>query len=176
MRVFGRHLTDGDGVSDSVSWVSGSTSNSYDPKPDPRDMIGWDEVEDMVEVATNLRDAALVSVAWDAGCCSGEFRDICLDDIQDHDNGVKVTVEGKQGCRSFLWIPSVPYLNQWISSHPGGDSEDPLWCRLNEPVGLSHKSFHDILNRLAGRVGVDKPMTLTNFRKSRRLVIWHLWV
>lgn len=168
VRQFARHLTDGDEVPGHADWISGSTSRNHNPKPNPGDMISHDECERMREAATNLRDAAMVSVAWDAGARSGEFRDVKLGDISEHENGLQITVDGKTGQRSITLIPSVPHLRQWLNDHPGrGDPDAPLWCKLKEPSSMSYRNFNDILKRLARRADVSKPVTLTNFRKSR---------
>lgn len=169
LRVLGKHVTDGDAVPESLEWIPTGTSNSYDPTPDPRDMLKWDEhVVPMADAATNARDAAMVTLQFDAGLRGGEFKSLRLGDIQDHDHGLKVTVEGKQGRRSVLLIPSVPYVNRWLDAHPADrtNTDAPLWSKLDRVEGVSDRLLYDAIDRLADRAGVDRPTTLTNFRKS----------
>lgn len=169
LRVFGKHVTDGDSVPSSIEWVSATTSRSYDPQPDPSNMLSWEkEVQDMIEAARFSRNSAMVAVAWDAGLRSGEFRSLKIGDVGDHEYGLSITVDGKRGQRSLVLIPSVPYLRRWLNNHPESDNPDsPLWSKLDKPESFSYNMFRKIFERLADRAGIKKPVTLTNFRKSR---------
>lgn len=170
-RVFGK-LVAGDEEReqppDSIAWVDSTTENSYDPKPDPSNMLRWHEdVIPMVDTTTNSRDAAIIAVAWDAGFRSGEFRDIRVGDLTDTDLGTRVSVDGRRGERSVLLIPSKLYLERWLEDHPApNDPDAPLWSKLHEADELTFNSFKKILENAAEEAGVTRPVTLTNFRKS----------
>lgn len=168
LRVFSRHVTDEDGMPDTISWVPSGTSNSHNPQPDPADMLHWNEhIQPMIEATHNNRDAAIIAVAWDAGCRSGEFRNLTIGNVSDHKHGLQITVDGKTGQRTVTLIPSVPHLTRWLQDHPDrNDPEVPLWSKLHQPDGLSYRMFKKILETTADRAGVDRPVTLTNFRKS----------
>lgn len=169
-RVFGRFATDkeGDDPPATIDWVQSGTSSSYDPSPDPRDMLHWDEhVIPMIESCYNVRDKAMIAVAFDAGPRSGEFKGLTIGDVQDHDHGLQITVEGKQGRRTVTLIPSVPYLNQWRSNHPRTNDRDaPLWCNLTDGTSISDKATLKVFHEAAYRADVNRPSTITNFRKS----------
>jgi integrase len=169
LRIFGKRVSEDDGVPDCLSWVPSTTSSNYDPKPDSRDMISRAELDDLIDAAQNPRDAALVAAAWDSGCRSGEFRALTVGDVSDHDHGLQLHVDGKTGERSVTLIPSVPHLRLWLNHHPAPDNPDaPLWSRLDAAEELSFRGTQDILERLRRRVdGFSKPVNLTNFRKSR---------
>lgn len=108
-----------------------------------------------------------VAVAFDTGLRSGEFQALTVGDVTDHRHGLQVTVEGKQGRRSVTLIPSVPYLQRWLGDHPRGDDPDaPLWCTLDTGEALSYQMKTRMLSDPAERAGVEKPVTITNFRKS----------
>jgi len=150
-----------------VAWIPTTYSNSYDPTPDPREILVWeDDVAPMLDAAQNLRDRALIGVAFDGGFRGGELKALERRDCQDHDHGLQVTVEGKQGRRSVLLVPAVEYLTDWLAEHPGGEGSDPLWSKLGRPERVSDRMFYKILESAADRAGVDKPVTPTNFRKS----------
>jgi integrase len=166
-RIFGELVTEGDDKPSSISWVPSGHNETYDPTPDPNNMVSWEEAESMIGECLNARDKALIALAWDAGCRSGELRNIDVGDIQDHDHGLQVTLEGKTGRRSIILIPSVPYVNRWLSDHPSGDDDAPLWTKLSKSEPLSYNMFRKTLRRAADEAGVDKPVTPTNFRKSR---------
>jgi len=54
----------------------------------------------------------------EAGRRGFEFSDLTIGDVTDHDHGLQVTVDGKQGRRTVLLIPSVPYVRDWLDEHP----------------------------------------------------------
>ncbi|MDG5778932.1 tyrosine-type recombinase/integrase [Haloarculaceae archaeon H-GB1-1] len=170
LRVFGGRTTDGDveDKPDSIEWVPSGTSNSHDPRPNPANMLTWEnDVKPMIDDTRNARDAALIAVAFDSGARSGELEDLRVGDVADHDHGLQIFVDGKKGQRSVTLIPAVPFLNRWISDHPDSDDPDaPLWSKLSKPDEISYRQFNNAFKDAAKRAGVDKPVTPTNFRKS----------
>lgn len=177
LRVFGKRVaetrddveTDSDGLPVTVAWVSTSTSSDYDPTPDPRDMLHWDEhVVPMIEATYNDRDAAMLALQFDAGLRGGEFKAARVGDIQDHKHGLQITVEGKRGRRTVTLITSVPYVNDWLGSHPADrrNGDAPLWSKLHEVAPISDRMIGKAFSEAADRAGVSRPVTLTNFRKS----------
>jgi hypothetical protein len=153
---------------DSTVWIPTGTSSDHDPRPDPGDMLEWEEnVKPMIDSCRNPRDKALIAVAFDSGARSGELQDPEVGDVSDHEHGLQIHLDGRMGQRSVTLIPSVPYLNRWLSEHPGSDDESaPLWSKLNTPEEISYRLFNNIFKDAADRVGVTKPVTPTNFRKS----------
>lgn len=169
LRMFGEHVTEGEGKPPSIDWIPSSTSNSHNPVPNPANMLDWeDDVLPMIEDGThNARDAALIAVAFDAGARSGELKALTIGDVSDHRHGLQIMVDGKTGQRSVTLVPSVPYLNRWLTDHPAPDRHDaPLWSKLSTPAAISKRKFLDCFKDAAARVGVTKPVTPTNFRKS----------
>lgn len=170
LRIFGKRsdVADEDDVPDALDWISGQTSRSYDPQPDPGNMLYWeDHVLPMIEATHNNRDAAMIAVAWDAGCRSGEFRKLTIGDVTDHKHGLQISVDGKTGQRSVMLIPSVPHLQRWLGDHPAPDDPNaPLWSKLHSSEDLSYRMYKKILETAADTADVTRPVTLTNFRKS----------
>ena len=174
LKVFGRRVTD-DGVRNdpdeppaSLDWIPSGTSNNYDPAPEPGKMLDWnDDVVPMIEETNHKRDAAAIALQFDAGLRGFEFSDLTVGNVTDHDHGLQVTVDGKQGRRTVLLIPSVPYVRDWLDEHPSPDDrEAPLWSKLNAPEEISYRMLTKMFKKPAERAEVDKPVTLTNFRKS----------
>lgn len=168
LRVFGRRTTDGDDPPESLEWVPTGTSSNYDPTPDPAQMLRWnDDIQEMLAAAQNDRDKAAIAVQFDAGLRGGEFESLTIGDVSDNAYGLQIRVDGKQGERTVTLIPSVPYLQAWLERHPARDDpEAPLWSRLTEPEALSYRMTTKMLREPAARAEIDKPVTLTNFRKS----------
>lgn len=175
LKVFGRRVTD-EGVQNdpdeppiSLAWVPSTTSKNYDPAPNPAEMLGWEEdVVPMIEETNNLRDAAAIALQFDAGLRGFEFEDMTVGNITDHQYGLQVTVDGKQGRRTVTLIPSVPYITEWLDNHPAGreGKSAPLWSKLETPEPISYRMKSKMFKEPAKRAGIDKPITLTNFRKS----------
>lgn len=169
LRVFAKHVAGEDGdPPESIAWVPTSTSSSYNPKPDPADMLDWEaDVRPMIDACHNPRDRAMIALAFDAGPRSGEFQTLTVGDISDHDRGLQVRVDGKQGQRSVTLIPSVPWVNRWLAEHSdSGDPKAPLWCKLHGGGDLSYNMMAKVFREAGERAGIDKPLTITNFRKS----------
>lgn len=181
LRVFGKVLTNDDPTDKdatppaSIDWVPATTSETYDPAPNPANMISWDEVKSMCNHSqTNSRDAALIALAWDAGLRSGELQELTVGDVNDHDLGRSIRVtDGKTGTRDVTVTKAVPYLRQWLNQHPATDEngkpEDPdapLWSKLKNPDSISYRLFRDAFINAANRAGLQKPNDPTNFRKS----------
>ena len=174
LKVFGRRVTD-DGVQndpdeppESLAWIPSGTSNNYDPAPEPGEMLNWnDDIQPMIQEANHTRDKAAIALQFDAGLRGFEFADLTVGNITDHDHGLQVTVDGKQGRRTVLLIPSVPYVRDWLDDHPTPDDRDaPLWSKLKSPEEISYRMLTKMFKKPAERAEVDKPVTLTNFRKS----------
>lgn len=168
LRMFGELATDDEGKPDSIEWIPSTYPKNYDPAPDPSNMLRWeDDILPMVDACHNLRDKALITLAWDAGPRSGELHSLTVGDVSDHEYGLQITVNGKQGRRSPLLIPSVPHVQRWMSIHPGRDDHDaPMWSKLSTASSITPNRMRAILTDAADRADVSRPVTPTNFRKS----------
>lgn len=168
LRMFGEHVTDGDGKPDSIDWISSTYSRTYDPAPNPSNMLHWeDHVLPMIDETRNSRDAAIIATAWNLGARPFEFQDITIGDVTDSNHGLQVTVQGKRGQRSPTLVLAVPHLQRWLDDHPAPDDSDaPLWSKLTSPEAISDRMFRKILESAAERADVTRPVTLSNFRKS----------
>ncbi|OAQ51402.1 hypothetical protein HTG_17065 [Natrinema mahii] len=169
LRMFGKRVTDGDEIPDSISWVSATTSKNYNPMPDPAKMLWWDDhIKPMLEECRHHRDKALIATAWDSGARSGEILSLTVGDIADHKYGLQISVDGKKGERSIMLIAAAPYLRQWLNVHPApNDPQAPLWCQLNQPKEVSYQMKLKILKKHARKAGVTHTdVTFTQMRKS----------
>jgi integrase len=168
LRVFGELVTDADEKPDSISWIPSGVSSSHNPVPNPGEMLTWDEdILPMIGHCRNSRDKAAIAVAFDSGARPGELFELTLGDVNDHRHGLEIFVDGKRGQRSVTLIPSVPYLQRWLSDHPGkNDSKCALWTRLNEAEPIEYEQFAKCFTLPGKRAGIQKPTNPENFRKS----------
>lgn len=166
LRSFGRYRLKRDQPPESLSWIPTTTSNNFNPMPSERDLLLWEEdVLPMIEAARNPRDKALFALQFEAGCRSGELYDLRVRDIFDSEHSVGIHVDGKRGERTIHLIMSVPYLQRWLTEHPG--SEDSyFWSKLSSPERPSYTTWNNYFKDAAERAGVTKDVTPTNFRKS----------
>jgi len=171
LRVFGRRVTETgvDGPESppaSLDWIKSTLPRDYDPSPDPAEMLVWEpDIETLLDATKNSRDAAAIALQFDAGLRGGELYELRRGDLTDATHGLTVRVDGKTGQRSVDLIPSTPFVNRWLTDHPGGH-DDPLWCKLESPAELSYQMFLNMFKRPARRAGIEKPVTPTNLRKS----------
>ena len=97
-------------------------------------MLEWEaDVKPMIEATQNARDAALIAVAFDAGVRSGELQHLTVGNVNDHEHGLQIRVDGKQGQRPVPLIPSVPYLEQWLHGRGGIETPRVPSARVRSP-------------------------------------------
>ncbi|WP_049986559.1 site-specific integrase [Halobellus rufus] len=168
LRMLGKRVTEGDDIPEPLQLLSAGTPRSYDPTPDPAKMLWWeDHIEPMIKNAHHLRDKAAIAVAWDSGARSEEFCGLRVGDVSDHEHGMKISVDGKTGERSFLLTTATSYLLQWLNVHPASnDPTAPLWCKLNAPEDTSYRMKLKMLKKPARRAGIEH--TDITFRRMRK--------
>lgn len=188
LRVFYKWLVNGDPKSNEypsiISWVntSGGRNNSKIDLPNPRELLNEDDIIRMVKATNHKRDAAFISLAWEAGARAGEIIDLKVTDISWNDTeGYEIILDGKTGKRRINLYLSEPYMSQWINEHPlklnGSDRwpDVPLWTKVqaqshngNEEYGrVTYDSIRKMLIRTKEKAGINKKVTLTRFRHSR---------
>lgn len=169
-RMFSELATEGEGKPETVAWVPGGYPKNYDPAPQPEKMYKWDaHIVPMLDACHNSRDRALIALAWDLGARPSELFDLVRGRISDHKYGKQVTLyRGKQGTRSPVIIPSVPYVQEWLNDHPSDDSNAALWTQLQRPDSITNNRIRDIMKEKATAANMTPPSTPTpsQMRKS----------
>lgn len=168
IRVFGKRVTEGDEVPDSLEIVSAKTPRNYDPSPTSTDLLRWEEdVDPMIEAAANPRDKCAIALQMDAGLRGeSELYALTRGDITQTPEALQVVVDGKTGEREIALVPSTPYVSRWLAEHPSEDPDAPLWCGLSSGDQLSYPMFLRMFKDPARRAGVEKRVTPTILRKS----------
>jgi integrase len=168
LRVFGKRVTDGDEVPDSLDIVSAKTPRDYDPSPKSSDLLRWEEdVKPMVDAAQNPRDKAAIALQMDAGLRGeSELYGLTRGALASSPEALRVVVDGKTGEREVALVPSTPHVSRWLDEHPSDDPDAPLWCRLGTADRPSYPMFLKMFKEPARRAGVSKRVTPTILRKS----------
>lgn len=134
-------------------------------------MLRWEpHIQPMIDACENVRDEAIIALAWDLGPRGGELCSLTVGDISEGDYGLRVRLEGKQGSRSPTIVRAVPYVRDWLERHPGGDPDDPLWSKLSSPDGISDtyvcKAMYQAAERTDAYIPSKPTPSPTRMRKS----------
>lgn len=170
LKMFYKWLNGGE-YPDKVKWISTTVKRSNDTLP--QDVLTEEDVEKLIQAATNTRDKALVSLLWETGARIGELIDLGVGAFEDHKHGKKVVIQGKTGSRRIPLISSVPHIQAWLNNHPRADEDDaPLWVNLpsanrNPGKKMEYRTITKRLNLTAERAEIDKPVNPHHFRHSR---------
>lgn len=152
-----------------VKWLKTSSKSKNDKLPE--DLLTEDDVKRMIDAADNPRDKALIALLWETGARIGEIYDLKVGDFQDHTYGLQIVIRGKTGARRLPLIESVPYIRAWLNAHPEKNNKDaPVWVNIGtkgKGKKVGYRALLKMLNEVAKRAGVDKPVNPHHFRHSR---------
>lgn len=121
-----------------------------------------EEIQQIIKFAGNPRDKCMIAMSYDLGTRPKELLALNVGDVAFDEYGAVVTVgeHGKTGARTLRLILSLPYLRQWLESHPYRDNKDAaLFIGLGrnqfgnriEPQTLRH-----VFKEAAKLAGIDK--------------------
>lgn len=148
-----------------VAWFPISFSRSKRRKP--RDLLKIEDVEKIVNVATNTRNKLFVRLLYETGARIGELLSLTLDGIEFDGHGATVQIYGKTGERKLRIIDSVPLLSAWLREHPQKKNKNALlFCGFsaNNP---GYDYYRILLHRLGKKAGIKKPINPHHWRHSR---------
>ena len=129
----------------------------------------------LVAAESNPRVRALIATHFEAGTRPGEILSLRIKHVKFDKFGAIIAVDGKTGPRKIRLLKSIPYLREWIESHPFKNNPDaPLWIQVEgnhygEPV--NYAATKQILQRLCRKAGIQKRITLNLFRHSRATIL-----
>jgi integrase len=152
-----------------VKWIKASCHASSFKLSD--DLPSADDVQKLIDAATNARDKALISVLYDSGCRIGELLTLRAKNVGFDDYGAVLHVNGKTGPRRVRIIHSVLRLQTWLDVHPLRSSpEAPVFCSLsnkNRGAQLNYEPVSRMLKKLRQRAGVTRRVNPHIFRHAR---------
>ena len=142
--------------------------NNVDRLKKSEEMITEEEINRLVEACRNLRDKALVTLAYDSGCRIGELLTLRIKDLELDDRGMMVHVSGKTGERTVYVIgDSIAYLREWRKVHPHGSNGDSfLFVDLVTGEPMNYDAARIGISKAVKRAGIKKRVHLHLFRHS----------
>jgi integrase/recombinase XerD len=152
-----------------VAWIKARYSNRKIRLPE--ELLTNEDIDALVDAASNVRDKAFISILYDSGCRIGELLTLRIKHVRFDSSGAVVMVDGKTGQRRVRIIHSTPRLLNWIEHHPAKtDPEAFLFVSIgtkNHCKQLCYESISNMLRRTAQKAGVRKRVNPHLFRHSR---------
>jgi integrase/ribosomal protein L40E len=141
------------------------------------DLPTHEEIEKIIKYAPTTRDKAAIAATYDLGTRPHELFNLNVGDVVFDEYGAVVTVgekgetgAGKTGARTLRLIYSLPYLREWLESHPLRDKKDaPLFCRIDrKDFGgrLEPPVLRRVIQKSAKYAGVDRRVYSYLFRHA----------
>jgi len=134
-------------------------------------LLAPEEVNKLVEAATNLRDKALLLVLFETGRRIGEILTLKIKDVEFDQYGARLIIDGKTGPDLSRVVASAPKLALWLDNHPlRNDKEAPVWIgfgRKRSIQQLTYSAARAMLKDCAKRSGLGKRVFFHLFRHSR---------
>lgn len=151
-----------------VRWISIAIPNNH--KKLPEELLTEDEMGQIIQRCSCLRDKAFVAVLAESGCRIGEVATLKIKNVSFERYGARLHVQGKTGMRKILVINSAIYLQEWINNHPFSDNrESYIWVKDNGDL-LTDSRFSAILKKAGERAGIEKRIYPHLFRHSRATI------
>ena len=135
----------------------------------PEEILTEEDIKKkMIDAARTPRDRAVISVLYESGCRAGEFLSMRIKNVSFDRYGAVIVVHGKTGYRRIRLVSSVPYLAEWMNSHPFRENPEAwLWISLNNFRRLPYNSLRTVLRVIAEKAGVKKKVNPHAFRHAR---------
>ena len=141
-----------------------------------------DEIQKLINAATNVRDKALIAIIAETGMRITEALTMKLGNIKYEDPLVWISIiKSKTETRDMPVYASKPYLNAWVASHPFKDR--PAGERLNAPLWvvlrrgkrqyeqMSYGAAYYGLKKIIENSGVEKRLWFHLFRHGRATIL-----
>jgi site-specific recombinase XerD len=150
---------------DEVRWMSLELGVKH--RKLPEELLNEEEIKLIIQSCKNNRDKALIACLAESGCRISEIGLLRVKHISFESHGARISVNGKTGARKVLIINSVPYLQEWINSHPDNSNPDAfIWCTTKSRL-LTYHRMTAILKTAAKQAGIRKRVHPHLFRHSR---------
>jgi len=126
------------------------------------DILTIEDINGMIEATSSPMYKALIAFLFESGGRINEVLPVKLDDVKETDKGMIIRIHAtKTGdeYRSILCVFSAQYIRNLINY--GGLTKGNLLFPIHRPAA------HVMLNKIAGKAGIDKPMSPHKFRHAQ---------
>lgn len=177
-KVFVRWLNDGQ-MPAGFRNIKNVSKNKQKRNLNPKDMITWEDGQELAGTTTSLQMKAIPLTELDGGFRPSEFIDLNYGDMECKGKFIIAHVrKGKTGPRSVILFRSVPFLLRWLHHHPTKKDKDPLWVlenasmsRRKGPISkdilrYSYPAIAKRVKQMGLKCGLNKPLDFYNLRHS----------
>lgn len=159
---------DGDSYPPCVSWIK----SRHERKKYGREVLSPTEVKQLIDVADNQRDRALLFVGYESGCRASELVSLKIQDIDFDQYGAIVRIgreQGKTGERRIRLFESVPDLQLWLSMHPQRQTANaPLWPSGKfKDRAIHRRTLLGLVAKYTKKASISKAICPHSLRHSR---------
>lgn len=143
-------------------------TNKFYKRKTKAEMLEPEEIQKLIDTCSNTRDKAIVAVMYDGAFRLGEFVNMTIGDIiNDRDGKVGIVVDGKTGQGTGWLNMSVPYLKNYLKTHPDKDNKDaPLWITQFKKK-FSYTGLQQLIYIIAEKSPIKKHISCHTLRHSR---------
>ena len=136
----------------------------------PEDLLSEEEVNLMINVASSIRDKAIISIMFETGCRIGELINLRVKDVEMDNNSGHLTLKGKTGMRKIPIKRSLSYLALYLDSINKSDPNKPLWLDvgtwMNKEEPIDKAAVAKVLKGAGRKAGIKKRIYPHLFRHS----------
>lgn len=138
----------------------------------PEDIITPKEAWKSINSTKTIRDRALLSLLWSAGCRIGELGNMKVKNFQltGKGNEAYVSLDGKTGRRRILLVEGVPEIRDWLEAHPLKNTpnfhEQKLFV-MNNGEPMSHAAASKVVRVAMEKAGINKRKNCHSWRHAR---------
>ncbi len=174
-KLFYRYLYElgpNDSLPDSVRWIRTKTiTNELQAK----DLLTDEEVELLIKATDDIQMKALIAILYETGVRISEATHIRFKDIQLHENGVFISVDGKTGKRIVGVVENYNIFKNWYENHPSQTRDSYLFSstkkgRYGQPFATQY--LNRLWKSLAAKQNISKKVYNHLFRHSRATILY----
>lgn len=127
----------------------------------PQDILTYEEVKRLINVATTEQDRVIISCLAESGLRIGEFVALKISNVEIKDNDITFYVPNIEGCKTgSRTVPCIElsgYVQDWLKCHPSPRPESQF-------IQLKEFAIRNHLKKLAERAQIKKSVNPHSFR------------
>lgn len=135
------------------------------------ELFNWEDVRKLTLAANNPRDVALINFLYESGARIGEVLNLKMSDVIFKERYARVRLFGKTGERWIVLVTCVPYLAQYLNTHPHRtEPSSYFWLSTsdkNKNAPLRYAGATMSIRRLFKSAKITKRCNPHKFRHSR---------